>query len=146
TASCMRSVHGSALLLAVVVFACGEDGQSSPDGTDGVDGGSRTSDGATNGPSSPAPNDGGGEGSQDSSVIDGSTSVPSSLAARYPGDVNMENDPAVVWIENFEEGSIAAFTSRYSSVTNPAGMVLNADVPAKSSGSKSITLTSKGNG
>ena len=29
-----------------------------------------------------------------------------SLASKYPGDVGMQNDPSVVWMENFEEGSV----------------------------------------
>ncbi len=35
------------------------------------------------------------------------------LADRYPCDRGIAGDPAVVWAENFEEGSVAAVTARY---------------------------------
>src|SRR6266568_6268334 len=34
------------------------------------------------------------------------------LADRYPCDRGIAGDPAVVWAENFEEGSVSAVTSR----------------------------------
>jgi len=38
----------------------------------------------------------------------GSAAVPgSTLADRYPCDRGIAGDPAVVWAENFEEGSVA---------------------------------------
>jgi hypothetical protein len=56
----------------------------------------------------------------------------------------MASDPAVVWSENFEEGSISAIMARYDSYTNAAGMSLVTDQPASSSGSHAIDLTSGG--
>jgi len=56
----------------------------------------------------------------------------------------MSSDPSVVWSENFEEGSVSAFTSRYSSYTNPAGMTLTTDHPANSSHQHSMELTAGG--
>src|SRR5881392_1013247 len=35
------------------------------------------------------------------------------LADRYPCDRGIATDPAVIWAENFEEGSVSAVTSRY---------------------------------
>ncbi len=66
------------------------------------------------------------------------------LASKYPGDVGMQGDPAVVWMENFEEGSVAGVTSRYDSHANPPGMSLEADVPQKSKGQASMRMTSSG--
>lgn len=63
------------------------------------------------------------------------------LASKYPGDVGMDRDPAVVWVENFEEGSVAAVTSRYEQAQNSAGMALVADVPPRSAGRSSLRLT-----
>jgi len=73
-------------------------------------------------------------------------SNPGTLAAKYPGDVGLANDPAVVWAENFEEGAVDAVTARYESHANPPGMSLEADVPAKSSGTASMRMTSSGDG
>lgn len=63
------------------------------------------------------------------------------IAAAYPGDAGIENDPAVVWAEMFEEGSVDGVTSRYDDFKNPDGMSLVADVPAGSSGSAAMKLT-----
>jgi hypothetical protein len=64
------------------------------------------------------------------------------LAAKYPCDKGIAADPAVIWVEDFEEGSVAQVTSRYESANNPAGMALVADVPSKSCGKASMQLTS----
>ena len=66
------------------------------------------------------------------------------LAQKYPGDVGIGSDPSVVWYENFAEGSVSAFTARYDSDTNPAGMSLVADHPANSPGQYAIQLTAGG--
>jgi hypothetical protein len=68
------------------------------------------------------------------------------IAARYPGDVGIENDPAVVFAENFEEGSVELVTARYEDAKNAAGMALVADVPAASSGTAAMQLTAGGSG
>ena len=60
--------------------------------------------------------------------------------------MGIANDPAVVWAELFDEGSVSAFTARYDSSTNPAGMTLLTDVPPKSESPASIRLTSSGDG
>src|SRR2546427_995221 len=56
------------------------------------------------------------------------------LADRYPCDRGIATDPAVIWAENFEEGSVSAVASRYDSHNNDAGMALVADRPAASCG------------
>ncbi|MBI5535774.1 MAG: hypothetical protein HY898_23785 [Deltaproteobacteria bacterium] len=66
------------------------------------------------------------------------------LASKYPGDVGIENDPDVVWVENFEEGSVSAVTARYDDFKNAAGMELVGDVPAASHGKASLKLTAGG--
>jgi hypothetical protein len=68
----------------------------------------------------------------------------STLAAKYPGDVGLKNDPAVVWLEDFEEGSVASVTARYETSNNAGGMKLTPDKPGKSSGSASMSMTSGG--
>jgi hypothetical protein len=63
------------------------------------------------------------------------------LASRYPQDVGIENDPAVVWVEDFEEGSVDGVTSRYDDFKNPPGMALVPDVPPGSAGASSMRMT-----
>jgi hypothetical protein len=62
------------------------------------------------------------------------------LAAKYPGDLGIDKDPAVVWAENFEEGSVASVVARYDQV-HQTGMELVADVPPGSGGAASLKLT-----
>jgi hypothetical protein len=68
------------------------------------------------------------------------------IASKYPGDTGIDQDPAVVWAENFEEGSVDAVTARYDSFQDPAGMQLVTDVAPGSAGHASIKWTSSGSG
>ncbi len=68
---------------------------------------------------------------------------PPVLASRYPGDRGIERDPAVVWAEGFEEGSVAAVAARYDDRKNPAGMALVPDVPPRSAGASSMRMTAR---
>src|SRR3989442_886262 len=68
----------------------------------------------------------------------------SALADRYPCDRGIAGDPAVVWAENFEEGSVSAVASRYDSHNNDAGMALVADRPAASCGAAAMQFTAGG--
>ncbi len=100
---------------------------------------STTDDGGTN--------DGGGtDASQTNDGAPKPDGGAGGLASKYPCDNGIANDPAVVWVENFEEGSVSAVTSRYDSSNDPAGMSLTGDKPAKSCGAASMTLTSSGDG
>lgn len=74
------------------------------------------------------------------------TQTQPTLSSKYPGDVGMKNDPAIVWMEDFEEGSVTNVTSRYDSHANPPGMSLETDVPQKSSGKASMRMTASGDG
>lgn len=132
----MRRFSKLALLALFVTTACGSDDTSpaNPSDAGGGDSSARA-DGGSDAASQP-----------DSRAGDGATGMGIGLSAKYPGDVGMDKDPAVVWMENFEEGALAAFAARYSTVSNQAGMKLTGDVPKKSSGKASITLTSSGDG
>src|SRR5439155_3344601 len=66
------------------------------------------------------------------------------LAQKYPGDVGIENDPAVVYTEKFEESSINSLTARYDDILNPAGLSFSSDVPPGSSGPHSLFMTAIG--
>jgi len=64
------------------------------------------------------------------------------IAARYPGDAGISADPAVVFIENFEEGSVGAVKSRWED--SGGQMELVAETPAGSSGKSSVLMTHVG--
>ncbi len=68
----------------------------------------------------------------------------SPLSARYPGDVGMAGDPAVVWVEDFEGATVDDIVARYEDHKNTAGMDLVADVPAGSAGSRSMAMHAGG--
>jgi hypothetical protein len=65
------------------------------------------------------------------------------LADKYPGDVGIGADPAVIWAESFEEGSVGAVAARYDQVRS-TGMSLVADRPAKSGGAAALALKAGG--
>jgi len=78
------------------------------------------------------------------SILAPSLSVYASLAEKYPGDVGIESDPNVVFVENFEEGSIPAILSRWDSYKRSDHMSLVSDVPGPSSGLASLLMTHVG--
>lgn len=114
----MGGMHRRLSIVALaLVSACSSEEAgpgASPDGSPppSVDGGTS--------------NDGGGDGPAGGSGI----------AARYPKDVGIEQDPDVVWVENFEEGSVQALTARYEDA-KAGGITLVPDVPPNSAGSAS---------
>jgi hypothetical protein len=59
------------------------------------------------------------------------------IADRYPGDIGIENDPEVVFVENFEEASVSALAARWEDVVGQNLMSLSADRPAGSGSSQS---------
>jgi hypothetical protein len=71
-------------------------------------------------------------------------SAYASLANKYPGDIGIESDPNVVFVENFEEGSIPAVTSRWDDSKRSDLMSLVSDIPSASSGLASLLMTHTG--
>ena len=67
------------------------------------------------------------------------------LSEEYPGDVGMENDSSVIWMENFEEDSITEMLSKYEDCKKRGGMYFDINTPALSSGSHSLALVAGGN-
>jgi hypothetical protein len=70
---------------------------------------------------------------------------PAELAAQYPGDVGIENDPAVVLVEKFEDSTASVF-SRWTDILNGGSMFLTGDVPPGSPGSRSLSIPWVGGG
>ncbi len=65
-----------------------------------------------------------------------------SLSEKYPGDVGIEDDPDVLYVEKFD-GGMAGLLGRYTDVLNAEGMSLDtADVPA--AGAIALQMTNRG--
>jgi len=78
--------------------------------------------------------------------VDGYMQTSSSLSSLYPGDVGIETDPNVVFVENFEESTLANLFSRWTDVLNGTAMSFNPDVPAGSTGIRSLNIPWVGGG
>ncbi|MFP4088369.1 MAG: hypothetical protein ACLFUL_16445, partial [Desulfobacteraceae bacterium] len=72
------------------------------------------------------------------------------LAAKYPGDKGIENDPNVIFVENFNEGpefgihdptTLQLIFSRWDTVKNKEVMSLSSDVPEGSADDRSLLIT-----
>jgi len=62
------------------------------------------------------------------------------IAAKYPGDVGIERDPDVVFVESFE-GSVDEICSHWEGVAGKPIMSKSDDVPPGSGGKQSLLLT-----
>ncbi len=63
------------------------------------------------------------------------------IADRYPGDRGIDQDPAVVFAENFEQADLKAIESRWDMMRNPEVMSISQDVPNGSSGNRSLLIS-----
>ncbi|MGH7286334.1 MAG: hypothetical protein ACRELY_32855 [Polyangiaceae bacterium] len=127
----MRKTVGLVSFAILLAVGCSSSDDSSNAGNGTGDGGSSSDGGSTTqGDGSTS----GGEG--------GTTST--GIASKYPGDVGIENDPAFVWGENFEEASVSDLDARYDSTNNPSGITFDTDLPAKSQGKASGKFTAGG--
>ncbi|MFA6043207.1 MAG: Ig-like domain-containing protein, partial [Patescibacteria group bacterium] len=70
--------------------------------------------------------------------------VVQGIAQQYPCDAGLQNDPAVIFTENFEENSIGTMAARWNDNDNTGGMSFSSDVPATSGGSQSLRMTAVG--
>jgi YD repeat-containing protein len=68
------------------------------------------------------------------------------IAARYPGDVGIEKDPAVIFVENFEEATMNEIFNRWGDVRNGSAMQRPSDVPSGSPGGRSLSIPWVGGG
>ena len=62
------------------------------------------------------------------------------IAFKYPGDSGIERDERVVFVEDFEEASVQALSSRWETATDKPGMSFSADTPRGSSGKQSLIM------
>jgi hypothetical protein len=66
------------------------------------------------------------------------------IASKYLGDEGIENDPEVVFVENFEEGSLPSVKARWEDVVDNGVLSLNADIPPGSAGTRSLLMAHTG--
>ena len=66
------------------------------------------------------------------------------IASKYQRDKGIENDPAVIFLENFDAGSIGATAKRWESVQSKEILSLSSDVPEASGDGKSLLMTHVG--
>ncbi|MFP4055365.1 MAG: hypothetical protein ACLF0G_00675 [Candidatus Brocadiia bacterium] len=66
------------------------------------------------------------------------------LAALYPGDQGLERDPRVLFVEDFETGSVAEIARRWGNVRKAENMALSDDVHPASPGTRSLRIERNG--
>lgn len=132
-----RRAHVFGLLATGFALAACDDATTTSSGVGGATGSAGS--GSAKGSS------GSSQGTSSASTTSTGASAGAGLAAKYPGDVGIDQDPDVVWVENFEEGSTAAFFDRYDDAKQQ-GFAFDVDKPAKSSGAASGKLTASGAG
>jgi hypothetical protein len=66
------------------------------------------------------------------------------IAAKYPGDRGIENDPEVIFVERFDEGSLDRIIERWETATGRETMSLSDDFPAGSGDRTSLLVTHVG--
>ena len=63
---------------------------------------------------------------------------------KYPGDLGLERDPAVLFAENFEESTLDLLKPRWETVNHPEIMSFADDIPAGSGGRQSLLMAQVG--
>jgi hypothetical protein len=125
------TMRAAVLALTLLLGGCGE-GAATPDAAaDAAAAPDAARDGAPAADAAPG----------DAAAPDGAGGT---LSSKYPGDIGIGGDPAVVWAEGFEEGSVGAVTARYDDFKNAPGMTLVGDVPPGSGGAAALRLTAGG--
>ena len=68
------------------------------------------------------------------------------IAALYPGDVGIETNPNVIFVERFDESSLTSLFSRWTDILGGATMTLSTDVPPGSPVPVSLNIPWVGGG
>jgi hypothetical protein len=63
------------------------------------------------------------------------------IASRYPGDVRIETDSQVVFVERFDESTLSTLFGRWTDVLNGSAMSFSTDVPTGSPLGKSLKIS-----
>jgi hypothetical protein len=62
------------------------------------------------------------------------------IASGYPGDVGIERDKRIVFVENFETNSLESLWKGWDTATGREGMQFSQDLPAASAGRQSLIM------
>lgn len=65
----------------------------------------------------------------------------SGIASDYPGDIGIADDPAVIFVEDFEEATLDDMYANWDEAKNSYNMSFSGDIPADSGGSQSLKVT-----
>ena len=76
--------------------------------------------------------------------IPGFVLAEAGIASKYIGDKGIENDPDVIFAENFETGTLTDIGKRWTKVKNIEEISFTSDIPANSSGARSLQMTTLG--
>jgi hypothetical protein len=80
-------------------------------------------------------------------IVTVANGVPAAgIAALYPGDVGIESNSNVIFVERFDEATLATMQSRWTDVRNGPTMQFSSDVPAGSPGPHSLNIPWVGGG
>ena len=66
------------------------------------------------------------------------------LASLYPGDENLELDPRVLFVDDFETGTVGEIGARWGSITKRENIDLTDDIHAASPGKRSLHISKNG--
>jgi len=66
------------------------------------------------------------------------------LASLYPGDEGIELDPRVLFVEDFETGTVKEIGARWGSISKAGNMTFSDDLPAGSPGKRSLRIARNG--
>ncbi|MBN1816808.1 MAG: hypothetical protein JW828_05580 [Sedimentisphaerales bacterium] len=82
-------------------------------------------------------------------VFANETALPSlpqgqGLATRYPDDKGIRQDPRVLFVEDFEQGSLEEIAKRWGQIYKPENVSLSGDIHSRSPGSRSVRIKDNG--
>ncbi len=66
------------------------------------------------------------------------------IAAAYPGDEHLERDPRVLFVEDFESGTVPELAARWGDAAHPANMDLSPEIAPGSPGRRSLHISKNG--
>jgi len=76
--------------------------------------------------------------------LKGKKSTNTGLASLYPGDEGIENDPRVLFVDDFETGTTEDIGARWGSISKKENITLSQDIHSNSPGNKSIHISKNG--
>jgi len=66
------------------------------------------------------------------------------LASLYPGDEGIERDPRVLYVDDFETGTVDEIGARWGSISRKDNIALSEDIHGNSPGNKSVHISKNG--